>query len=86
MNTTQLQFVKDKLNEDGMISRNHCLRNYISRLSAIILKLKNEGYIFTTYISDNNDYIYSWEGFKELEHKGCEKVKDGEKIRQLNLV
>jgi len=77
MNTTQLQFVIDKLETDGMISRNHCIRNYITRLSAIILDLKKKGYVFTTYYSDNNDYIYSWEGFKEVKE---EKVKVREQL------
>lgn len=40
---TQLQLIKRKLLKDGFISRNWCLRNYISRLSGIIFRLHEEG-------------------------------------------
>lgn len=43
---TQLQWVKDRLKANGYITRNECLRVYISRLGALIATLKEEGYEF----------------------------------------
>ena len=36
LNQTQKQFVIEQLREKGSVTRNECLRNYISRLGAII--------------------------------------------------
>lgn len=44
-NSTQLQFIKNVLIEQGSITRNFALTNYISRLSALIAVLKNDGWI-----------------------------------------
>lgn len=58
---TQIEIIKEQLKETGCISRNWCLRNYISRLGAIIYDLKQEGYEFngknvkTEY---GKDYVY----------------------------
>lgn len=58
---TQLEIVKELIDKDGYVSRNWCLANYISRLSAIIYSLKEMGYEFngknvkTDY---GHDYIY----------------------------
>jgi len=54
---SQLKKIKAELDSKGFISRNFCLRNYISRLSAIIYNLKDEGYEFETFEKDG-DYIY----------------------------
>ena len=40
----QIEFVKQKLLDDGYITRNEALQNYISRLSAIIYSLKQDGW------------------------------------------
>lgn len=58
-NLTQLQRIKYKLRKDKMITRNQCLRVVpaITRLSAYILDLKNEGWKFKTEDS-NGDYKY----------------------------
>jgi len=45
-NLTQKQRVEKRLREMKVIYRNECLRNYISRLCAIINQLKNEGWEF----------------------------------------
>ena len=45
---TQKQWVENRLNDDGKITRNTCLKNYISRLGAIISMLKDDGYEFNT--------------------------------------
>lgn len=56
---TQLERVINKLNRDGFITRNECLRVYISRLGALINKLKVAGWEFEEgEYTDNGDYIY----------------------------
>ena len=42
-NMTQKEWVKKMLKENGYITRNQALRNYISRLGAIVADLKAEG-------------------------------------------
>lgn len=63
---TQLEWVKQKLEKDGYITRNECLRNYISRLGAIISVLKEQGYEFEvgyvkveTMFGTSKDYKYT---------------------------
>lgn len=67
-NITQKQWVKEILLKDKRISRNTCLRNYISRLGAIICDLEKEGYSFNAkYIKvdtpwgkgKGKDYLYT---------------------------
>lgn len=48
MKKSQKQRVINRLLERGEISRNQCLANYISRLSAIIQDLEEDGWIFET--------------------------------------
>ena len=58
-NETQKEFVKDVLLSKGYITRNECLRNYISRLGAIIHTLKSEGWDFKgEYVKTKNGNIY----------------------------
>lgn len=55
---TQFDKVKDIVDREGEISRNFCLREYITtRLSAYILDLKHIGYEFTTK-KEKGDYLY----------------------------
>ena len=54
---SQKQLIKDQLDEFGEVSRNFALRNYISRLAAIIAILKKEGMDFDTE-ERNGDYFY----------------------------
>jgi len=54
----QKQFVISHLREHKKISRNFALRCFISRLSAIILTLKKEGWVIIGENKDN-DCIYS---------------------------
>lgn len=57
----QIKIVKDHLREKGYISRNYCLSMYISRLSAIIAKLRDEGWSFKAEFEDTGngkDYKY----------------------------
>ena len=63
---TQKEWVTLELKLNGKITRNHCLRNYVSRLSAIICDLQKDGWIFSTrYVSvetpfgSGKDYEYS---------------------------
>lgn len=63
LNDTQIKFVKTKIHQNGKISRNECLKNYITRLGAIIYKLKQSGYSFRAdYVKKDNgtksDYVY----------------------------
>lgn len=57
MKKSQLDRVKFKLQRDGYISRNEALKVFITRLSAIILKLKEQGYTFKSY-DKGGDYVY----------------------------
>jgi len=61
-NLTQKKWVKSQLKEKGFITRNECLRNYISRLGSIICDLKKEGYDIT------GDYIKTEYG-KDFSYK-----------------
>lgn len=54
---TQKQKVLNELKYKGEVSRNECLKNYITRLSAIIYDLKDEGYEFTE-VRRGGDYVY----------------------------
>jgi len=54
---SQKERVIGQLLNTGRISRNLCLQNFISRLSAIIQVLESEGWIFETDRKEG-DYIY----------------------------
>ena len=58
MKHTQLAWVQSQLELHNEVTRNQCIRNNITRLSAIILKLKGMGYDFTTS-ERGGDYVYS---------------------------
>ena len=69
-NETQLEWVKKQIEEQGFISRNQCLRNYCSRLGAIICELKKEGYLFEAEYQKTEhgkDYVYTFVGMQEKE-------------------
>ena len=56
---TQIERVINKLNRDGFITRNECLRNYITRLGAIICSLRKMGWeIQDGEYTDDKDFIY----------------------------
>jgi len=54
---SQVEKIKLILEREGQISRNTCLKMYISRLAAIIAILKKTGMEFETEEKDG-DYIY----------------------------
>lgn len=54
---SQEQRIVGQLIKNGEISRNHCLQNYISRLSAIIFDLREKGWDFKTE-ERGGDFIY----------------------------
>lgn len=63
---TQKEFVYEVLKNDGFITRNYCLRNYITRLSSIIDLFKKEGFTFKceyikveTFWGEGKDYKYT---------------------------
>jgi len=61
MKQTQLEFIKQRLNENGKISRNECLQNYISRLGARIADLRKEGWNIEGEFEKTDygkDYVY----------------------------
>lgn len=67
---TQKEFVVKKLKDDGFITRNFCLKNYISRLGSIICNLKKEGWNIEGK-NDDNDYVYEVKGspFKTMYYR-----------------
>lgn len=59
---TQLNFVKKHLLDNGKISRNYCLQNYISRLGARINDLREAGWeISSDFVKTEHgkDYVYT---------------------------
>lgn len=54
---TQAEFILKQLKSKGEISRNQCLRKYISRLGARIHDLRKMGFKFTTE-HRKGDYVY----------------------------
>lgn len=58
MKQTQLAWVKSQLAQHSEITRNQCLAHNITRLSAIILKLRGMGYDFITS-ERGGDYVYT---------------------------
>jgi len=75
LNLTQKEWVENKLIKNGKITRNECLRNYISRLGALIALLKNDGWEFkTSYI----DVETPFGAGKDYEYKvvKCGKKQD----------
>jgi len=58
MKQTQKEWVISQLEQYGEISRNNALQNFITRLSAITLTLKNEGWDLEGKWR-GGDYVYS---------------------------
>lgn len=64
---TQKDRVLTQLLKTGYITRNQCLRNYITRLASIISKLEKDGYQFEAGYQKNYnglDYIYKLKPLK----------------------
>ena len=57
MRKHQLEWVLERLKENGRVSRNDALAHFISRLSGYILKLRQQGYDFDT-LKEGGDYVY----------------------------
>ena len=55
---SQKDRIERRLLKVGYITRNECLSNYISRLSAIIQDLEEEGWVFETN-NEKGDYKYT---------------------------
>lgn len=55
------KFVEQKLLKTGRISRNYALRHYVSRLAAIIIRLKAKYEIEGKAVKTKNgeDYVYT---------------------------
>ena len=64
---TQLNWVRKHIDDTNSISRNFCLQNYVSRLSALIFMLNEEGYVFdakfvkfkTNHGWEGRDFVYT---------------------------
>jgi len=80
--TTQKDLIKNQLLTEGKISRNWALGQYISRLGAIINKLKKEGietdgrFVYTEF---GKDYVYF------LKERIIPVIRTKEKISQNQL-
>lgn len=74
---TQKTRIVKRLNEYGKISRNECLRVYISRLGAIICDLTKEGWQFET---ENKDGDYIYKVTRSPFHKVMYKLPSGENL------
>jgi len=80
---TQLNRIRAIIEVRGWISRNYCLLVHITRLSAYILDLKNEGYEILGK-KKNNDYVYTLlDRPKESEVKIVERIDSSGKITRL---
>jgi len=58
----QLKWVKNQLMENGEVSRNYAISNYITRLGAIIHKLNKNGWVIRGHFEkteNGRDYIYN---------------------------
>ena len=58
MKQTQRQWVEKTLKENGKITRNFALQNFISRLGAIICDMKADGWEIEA-TRNNGDYVYT---------------------------
>ena len=62
---TQREWVENQLIQNGIITRNQCLKVYISRLADIIQNLEKKGWRFETFFEEyeawgksRKDYVY----------------------------
>ena len=63
---SQMEWVVLQLKKNGFITRNQCLKNYISRLGSIIFRLKAKGFEFKaefsktkTLFGSDEDFVYT---------------------------
>jgi hypothetical protein len=54
---TQLERIRGRLHERGHVTRNECLRYFITRCAARIADLEKQGYVFRTE-DTGRDYVY----------------------------
>lgn len=81
---SQKERVIRKLLHDGYITRNECLRNRITRLSAIILNLKDDGWDFKPdYVITKQGKDYSYKVIKSPYIKKLYTLPNGEIISKL---
>lgn len=76
MKKTQRKWVEEQLRATGEITRNQCLKNYISRLGAIMLDLKKDGWDFTTS-SREGDYVYTLGERSKPKRQVVEQLSNG---------
>jgi len=59
---TQLDWITKQLIKNGYVTRNQCLKRYISRLGARISDMKKDGYLISAgymKIKNGRDYCYT---------------------------
>lgn len=72
---SQKEWVREQIVKNGRISRNQCLRHYITTLAQRISELKKyEGFEFDSHFEDNGsssgrDYVYVWSNAENKEFK-----------------
>lgn len=59
----QERWIKQQLRENGRVTRNEAVRNYITRLGAYIVDLKHAGWKIKKgrYTEDRRDFVYELE-------------------------
>lgn len=68
---TQEQRIVGKLRKDGFITRNEALRNYVSRLGAIICDLTKKGWLFNAeFVKTPNGKDYRYDVIKSPTPQG----------------
>lgn len=87
LGVTQKQWVENQLIANKKITRNECLRNYISRLGAIISMLKEDGYEFDTeYVEvktpfgKGKDFQYTVSKYPAKVQRELDDATEGEKF------
>jgi len=55
---TQYQYVENQLRKNNELSRNQCLRVYITRLAEYIGRLRKRGWEFTVEKRKTNQYVW----------------------------
>jgi len=80
---SQTTKIINQLNLKGQISRNWCLQNYISRLSAIILNLKKNGWEFLA-MNQDKDYVYMVTKRPQEAHTALKQVLPNYEVKMKN--
>lgn len=87
MKPTQKERVIKKINRDGFITRNECLKNFLSRLGAIICDLQKDGWEFSAeYIKTPYGKDFKYTVIKSPYKVETYKLEDGREIIKLKKI